>query len=420
MAKSVLNNFGMGTYVQQQAGYRAFIPANLPLDPPLRLEGDLLMLLSEADRAIGRLDAATQLLPNPDLFVSMYIRREAVYSSQIEGTQASLADLLEYEADAAAKGIAPDVKEVVNYINALDFGLKRLDNLPLSLRLIREIHEKLLEGVRGGHMETGEFRTSQNWIGPGGSTIATANFVPPPPHELMRFMGNLELFLHDTSPIPPLIRCGMIHVQFETIHPFLDGNGRVGRLLITFWLYWKGILRRPLLYLSHYFKQNQAEYYDRLQKVRDRGEWAGWIRFFLEGVRTVATEAADTARQIQEMRESHRRLLVNQTGGVQVLDRLFTQPMVTVNQVEEAIAMTYPVAAKLVQVMEKQGLLLETTGRPRSRIYAYRPYLALLGEDPAARKATRGARTDAERSKTRYVAPRKAVRTQTSAGEKAK
>jgi Fic family protein len=381
----------MGVYVSQPSGYRAFIPAELPPKPALQLEGDLLMLHSAADRAIGRLDAATQLLPNPDLFVAMYVRREAVYSSQIEGTQASLTDLLEYEADAASEGTTGDVKDVVNYVAALDYGLGRLNALPLSLRLIKEIHAVLLNGA-GAHLEPGEFRRSQNWIGPGGCTLATASFVPPPPHEVMRLMGNLELFLHDDSPVPPLLRCAIMHVQFETIHPFLDGNGRVGRLLITFWLCWKGILSRPLLYLSDYLKRNRSEYYDRLQAVRDKGDWSGWLRFFLEGVRAVAKEASETARRIQEMREQHRALLADQTGGIAVLDRLFAQPMVTVNQVRDSIGMTYPVAAELVKFMEANGLLIETTGRSRNRVFAYRPYLALLGEDPLLRRNVTGQR----------------------------
>lgn len=375
----------MGNYILQPTGYRAFIPAELPPKPSLKLEDELLMLLSDADRAIGRLDAATQLLPNPDLFVAMYVRREAVYSSQIEGTQASLTDLLEYEADAAAKGVASDVTEVVNYVAALNYGLERLHTLPLSLRLIKEIHGKLLDGARGSRLEPGEFRRSQNWIGPSGSNLSSASFIPPPPHEIMRLMGNLELFLHDTSPIPPLVRCALAHVQFETIHPFLDGNGRVGRLLITFWLCWKGILQRPLLYLSDYFKRNRQEYYDRLQAVRDKGDWQPWLRFFLDGVRTVAAEASDTARKIQEMREQHRAMLIKQAGAVQVLDRLFAQPMITVNQVATLLNRTYPIAADLVKLMRKKGLLVETTGHARNRVFAYRPYLTLLGEDPAAR-----------------------------------
>lgn len=376
----------MGTYITQPSGYRAFIPNELPPVPPLPLTGDLLMLHSEADRAIGRLDAATQLLPNPDLFVAMYVRREAVYSSQIEGTQASLTDLLEYEADAATKGLPADVNEVVNYVAALNFGLDRLNDLPLSLRLIKEIHAKLLDGVRGGRVERGEFRRSQNWIGPPGCTLDDAIFVPPPPHEVTRLMGNLELFLHDDSPIPPLVRCGLVHVQFETIHPFLDGNGRVGRLLITFWLCWKGILARPLLYLSEHFKRNRQEYYDRLQSVRDRGDWLGWMRFFLDGVRTVASEAADTARKVQSLREQHRQLLMNQTGGLRLIDHLFARPIVTVNQVRDLIGMTYPVASDLVNFMQRHDLLIETTGRARNRVFAYRPYLILLGEDPALKR----------------------------------
>lgn len=347
------------------------------------------MLLSDADRAIGRLDAATQLLPSPDLFVAMYVRREAVYSSQIEGTQASLADLLEYEADAATQGVPADVADVVNYVAALNYGLERLNTLPLSVRLIREIHEKLISGTRGGHMEPGEFRRSQNWIGPPGCTLNDATFVPPPPEEIPRLMSELEKFLHDDSPLPPLVRCGLAHVQFETIHPFLDGNGRAGRLLITFWLCWKSILQRPLLYLSEYFKRRRQEYYECLQRVREAGGWESWLRFFLEGVRNVATEASETARQIQSLRTQHQHLLQDETGGLAVLDRLCQQPMMTVNQVRDTIGMTYPVAADLVRRMEELGLLIEITGRSRNRVFAYRPYLALLGEDPVRRVSGR-------------------------------
>lgn len=379
----------MGSYIPIEAGPRAFIPKPLPPDPPVSLAGDLLMLHSEADRAIGRLDAATRLLPNPDLFVAGYVRREAVYSSQIEGTQASLTDLLEFEADAAAKGVAADVGEVVNYVAAMNHGLARLASLPLSLRLLGEIHGILLQGVRGGQRDPGQFRRIQNWIGPEGCTLATATFVPPPPQEVPRLMGEVERFLHDTSPIPPLLRCGLIHVQFETIHPYLDGNGRMGRLLISLWLSWRQVLQRPLLYLSEYFKRHRVEYYDRLQQVREAGDWERWMRFFLEGVRSVAAEAAETAGKIQEMREQHHQLLRDQTGGHMILDRLLEMPMMTVNQVRDAIAKTYPVAADLVRFMEEKGLLIEMTGRSRNRVFAYRPYLALLGEDPALRAQAR-------------------------------
>jgi Fic family protein len=377
-----------GFYVRQPTGYRAFIPALLPPTPRLQINDTLLNLLSDADRAIGRLDAAAELLPNPDRFVAMYVRREAVYSSQIEGTQASLTDLLAFEADAARRVMAKDVGEVVNYVAAMNHGLERLRSLPLSLRLIRQIHEKLMQGVRGGEREPGEFRRSQNWIGPPGSSLKEALFIPPPPSELMTMLGNLEKFLHDKSPMPPLIRCGLAHAQFETIHPFLDGNGRVGRLLITFWLCWKGVLRRPLLYLSDYFKRKRDDYYANLQRVRDEGDWEGWTEFFLEGVRSVATEAAAMAGEIQKMREKHRGMVSRRpraANGQVLLDHLLEKPMITVKQVEAAIGKTYPVAADLVGRFEKWGLLREETGLERNRIYSYRPYLTLLGEEEKRR-----------------------------------
>ncbi len=347
------------------------------------------MLMSDADRAIGRLDAATQLLPNPDLFVAGYVRREAVYSSQIEGTQASLTDLLEFEADAAAAGVAGDVQEVVNYVAAMNHGLTRLKELPPSIRLLNEIHAILLQGTRGGHRDPGEFRRIQNWLGPEGCTLRTATFIPPPPQELLRLMGDLESFIHDTSPIPPLVRCGLMHVQLETIHPYLDGNGRMGRLLVTFWLCWKRVLQRPLLYLSEYFKRNRSDYYDRLQKVRVLGDWEGWMEFFLEGVRVVATEAADTAGKIQAMREEHLHMVGGQTGGHAVLDQFFQSPMMTVNRVRDVMRKTYPMASQLVALMAKQGLLIEMTGQKRNRVFAYRPYLILLGEDPLPKAQSR-------------------------------
>ncbi len=277
-----------GQYIQQPTGYKAFIPSDLPPNPSVGMDPEMWDLLSRADRALGRLDGSTEILPNPDLFVFMYVRKEAVLSSQIEGTQASLMDVLEFEAQAMDSGKPSDVEEVVNYVGAMNHGLQRLQELPLSLRLIREIHEKLLANVRGGERNPGEFRSRQNWIGPPGCKLSEAFFVPPPPVEMMRALGELEKFLHDESPMPFLIKVGLAHAQFETIHPFLDGNGRVGRLLITFLLCEKGILKRPLLYLSWYFKKNRGEYYDKLQSVRDRGDWESWLKFFLKGVEQVA------------------------------------------------------------------------------------------------------------------------------------
>jgi Fic family protein len=312
----------------------------------------------------------------------MYVRKEAVLSSQIEGTQASLQDLLEFEVEGARRGTPADVQEVVNYVAAMNFGLERLAELPLSLRLMREIHSRLLEGVRGGGREPGEFRSSQNWIGPAGCTLRDAIFVPPPPGEVLRAMGQLESFIHSEEPMPVLLKCGLAHAQFETIHPFLDGNGRVGRLLITFMLCWRGVLKRPLLYLSDYLKRNRQEYYDRLQSVRDDGDWEGWIRFFLEGIRLVAREASGTARQIQALRESHRELVSREISGTPtgqlLLDHLFRQPMVSVNYAAKVIGRSYPVTNDLIAKLEALGLLREVTGGRRNRVYSYAPYLDLL------------------------------------------
>lgn len=370
-----------GTLVRQPAGYTAFIPAPLPPDPPLSIDAEMLDLLSRADLALGRLDGATEVLPNPELFVAMYVRQEAVLSSQIEGTQASLADVLEYETAAARRNLPGDVGEVVNYVRAMDYGLARLEQLPLSLRLIREIHAELLKGVRGGERSPGEFRTSQNWIGQAGDTIETATFVPPPPLEMVRAMGELEKFLHAPIPMPILLKAGLVHAQFETIHPFLDGNGRMGRLLITFFLVQQKVLSRPLLYLSFFFKQHRDEYYDRLQAVRTRGDWEGWIKFFLRGVGTVGTQATDTARQILRMREEHRRQLSQGRGAgntLRLLDLLYEKPVVTAKNVQEGLGVTHPTANALLGQMVDAGLLDEVTGQTRNRLFVYRQYLSLF------------------------------------------
>ncbi|MEI9853042.1 MAG: Fic family protein [Sphingomonas sp.] len=240
--------------------------------------------LSHADRALGRLDGSIETLPHPDLFLSMFVRREAVLSSQIEGTQASLSDVIKAEAAVLDRARPSDVREVQNYMLALDRGVQMLSSLPISTRLITELHAILMNEVRGQHQNPGEIRTSQNWIGPSGCNLSEAVFIPPPPGEVHRLLGQLESFLHDDSPLPPLIKIGLAHGQFETIHPFLDGNGRVGRLMITLFLVEQTILRKPVLYLSYYFKRNRNEYYDRLQSLRNEGDWEGWLLFFLEGV----------------------------------------------------------------------------------------------------------------------------------------
>src|SRR5262245_3460791 len=283
-----------GTYVRQPNGFAAFVPTALPPNPPISFTPELQALLSHADRAVGRLDGSIQTLPNPDLFVLMYVRKEAVLSSQIEGTQSSLQDLLAAEAQVLSSDAPKDVDEVVNYVAAMNHGLARLNELPVSTRLIREIHARLLAGVRGSNLQPGELRRTHNWIGPAGSTLATATFIPPPPDVVPAALSDLETFLHADTALPLLVKIGLAHAQFETIHPFLDGNGRCGRLLVTFLLCEGRALHKPALYLSHYFKHHRQEYYDRLQAVRDRGDWERWLAFFLHGVADVSAQAADT------------------------------------------------------------------------------------------------------------------------------
>jgi len=386
-----------GSYVTQLGGYRAFIPRDLPPDPPIVYDEAMWTALSQADVALGRLDGSADNLPNPDLFVAMYVRKEAVLSSQIEGTQASLADLLEYEVTRPTLKTFQDVGEVVNYVAAMNYGIERLGELPVSLRLIKEIHARLLAGVRGSDRTPGEPRRSQNWIGPAGTTLAQARYVPPPPDEMNRALGNLELFIHDQTPMPTLIKVGLVHSQFETIHPFLDGNGRLGRLLITFLLCEKGVLKRPLLYLSYYFKLHRQEYYDRLQAVRDSGNWEAWLRFFLDGVRIVADDAATTARRIVELREEHRKMLTHKLGKgagspLAVLERLYHVPVVSVQMVCDITKLSYAAANSIVGSLVNLGILKETTGQYRNRRFAYAPYLALF-EEPETRVATESDRT---------------------------
>ena len=370
-----------GRYVSQPTGYRAFYPALLPPVPPVAIEGELLRLLSDADRALARLDAVSTFLPNPDLFVAMYVRQEAVLSSQIEGTQSTLEDVLAFEANATHNKAPKDVEEVVNYVRAMKHGLKRLPELPLSLRLLREIHKELMHNVRGAERTPGEFRTSQNWIGPQGSTLSNAAFVPPPAHKLMQFLGNFETFIHAHKvDTPLLIQCGLAHAQFETIHPFLDGNGRVGRLLIALMLCEANALARPLLYLSHYLKANRTEYYDRLTAIRERGDWEGWLRFFLRGVAQVSLQANETARRIIAMRETQRAAFAANANALKLIDALFERPIVNVTQISEILGVSYPTANALVAKLEKAGLLKEATSWGRNRVFRFQAYLALFSE----------------------------------------
>lgn len=371
-----------GTYVKQPGGFEAFIPDPLP-PKDLKIGPKLQALVSQADLSIGRLDGIIDVIPDPDRFVRMYVRREAVLSSQIEGTQASLMDVLEFEAQEEQAEARVDIREIVNYIRAMNFGLSRLADLPISRRLMCEVHLELMKNVRGGepHKTPGEFRKSQNWIG--GGSPATAKFVPPPADLVGETFAALENFLHSEDPMPPLLKAGLVHAQFETIHPFLDGNGRTGRLLITFWLVEQGVLRKPLLYPSLYFKEHRDEYGERLQAIRDRGEWESWLEFFLDGMAQVAREATQTAHAILELRERDRQRIGQALGrrgptGLILLDELLKQPIVQTKTVQRRLSISQPTAAGLLQALVDAGILRELTGRPRYRVYAYDEYLRLF------------------------------------------
>lgn len=374
-----------GQYVKQVEGYEAFIPKPLPPIPPINMDEELTRLLSDSDRALGRLDGITTVLPNPDLFVTMYVRHEAVLSSQIEGTQSTLEDVLQFDIDEKGERRPKDIIEVVNYVKAMNYGLKRLEEFPLSLRLIREIHERLLEGVRGENHSPGEFRNIQNWIGPQNCILTTAAFVPPPVHEMHVALDDFENFLHKQNTLPILIHCGLAHAQFETIHPFIDGNGRTGRLLITFLLCEQKILSLPLLYLSHFLKANKAEYYDHLMDIRNKGDWEKWLKFFLRGIYEVSQAATITARSILKMREEHRNRISEKLKGsalgLRLLDHLFERPLITVQLASQHMECAYVTANKLIEQFSQLGLLQEQTGWKRNRIYRYEPYLALFAGD---------------------------------------
>lgn len=359
---------------------RAFVPPPLPPKPPIDLS-NLLTRLSAAERALGRLDGVSVLLPNKELFLYMYVRKEAVLSSQIEGTQSTLSDLLRFETEAVAGAPLDDIREVSNYVDAMMYGLDRMATLPISLRLIREMHGRLLDSGRGATQNPGEFRSSQNWIG--GTRPGNAMFVPPPPNEVMNCLGDWERFLHsDAQDIPPLIKAGLLHVQFETIHPFLDGNGRLGRLLITLFLCAEGVLRQPLLYLSLYLKTHRADYYRLLQEVRERGAWEAWLEFFLDGVAETANQAFETANRIASLLAEDRERIVaeaDRKGSVlQVHDLMRMRPFLTASAAAELSGLTEPTVNAAFAQLQLLGLVEEITGRKRGRIFAYRNYLDIL------------------------------------------
>jgi Fic family protein len=362
----------------------SFIPKPLPpRSPPLELDSKRRVLLTRADYAVARLDVAGEMVPSLDWFIYAFVRKEAVVSSQIEGTQATLVDLFEYEAEDDDRQPVEDVRDICNYLDALKYARGQLASpkgLPLSTRLLHEAHRRLLRGARGQNKQPGEVRRSQNWIG--GTRPGNASFVPPPPEEVPTLLGDLEKYLHANDALPPLVRIGLAHAQFETIHPYLDGNGRIGRLLITLLLeYWK-VLRAPLLYLSLFFKRNRAEYYRLLGEVRRSGDWEGWTDFFLEGVATVADEAVDTARDVYALVSADRQRVLEASGAsviaVRLLEHLPVHPVVTVPGLVKLLNTTKPTAGKAVQLLERAGVLVETSGKRRDRTFAYKRYLERL------------------------------------------
>jgi Fic family protein len=360
---------------------RAFVPAPLPPEPPLDVAGALGELLDAASVALGRLDGLSLLLPEPRLFLYTYVRKEAVLSSQIEGTQSSLSDLLQHELDNTPAALEADVTEVSRYVAAMELGLARLkEGTPLSLRLLREIHSCLLSHGRGSSKEPGEFRRTQNWIG--GARPGNATFVPPPPDALWETMGALEKFLHD-EPVKtrPLVKAALAHVQFETIHPFLDGNGRLGRLLITLLLCAEGILSQPLLYLSLHFKEHRSEYYRHLQEVRETGDWESWLEFFLQGVIRTAESGTNTARRLLKLFQSDRTRLQGESATVLRLHTLLQQkPVLSASVAARELGVTSPTATKALRTLEQQGIVSEITGKGYRRLYAYSRYLETLNE----------------------------------------
>lgn len=383
MRREDVGRYEVTRYGEEQV--RAFVPAPLPPVPPLRLDAPLQQGLESATLALGRLDAISDLLPDEDLLLYAYVRKEAALSSQIEGTQSSLSDLLLFELDGTPGAPLDDVTEVSNYVNALEHGLRRLsENFPLSNRLIREIHGVLLSRGRGSDKLPGEFRRSQNWIG--GSRPGNAAFVPPPHTALPDCMGAFERFLHaEGDGLPVLIRAALAHVQFETIHPFLDGNGRIGRLLITLLLNERRILRHPLLYLSLYFKQHRVDYYDLLNRVRLTGDWEAWLDFFLTGVRTTAEEAVSTVRRLTEMFEADRATVERRAGRragsvLRVHEALKARPILSLSEAVNRASLAFPTASTAMNFLIEQGIAREITGRSRGRLFVYDEYVSVLNE----------------------------------------
>jgi Fic family protein len=369
-----------GVYQTQTTGYKAFIPEALPPRPPLLIGDGLKKLLTLAEQKLAELNGIGFSLPNPDLFIVMAIRKEALLSSQIEGTQATMTDILSYETWSEVENF-DDVQEVVNYIKALNHGISRLNKLPLCVRIIKECHEILLNSVRGCEKTPGEFRISQNWIG---HSLKNAVFVPPHPKEVPEDMGNLEKFINQEGSLPLLIKCALIHYQFETIHPFLDGNGRIGRLLIDLFIHWKGVLHKPLIYTSLFFKQNRQEYFDRLMMVRTSGDYEQWVGFFIKSILWSTEHAIEKIKQILLLQEELRRKILKEKKAslrtIEFLDILFISPLTTINDMAKKLDISFQAASEQVKLFLSLGILEELTGKKRSKRFAFAPYLKIIEE----------------------------------------
>ncbi|MEC4273626.1 Fic family protein [Adlercreutzia sp. R25] len=376
-----------GTLVENLSGeatYRSFRPAALPPSPPLQMGDEMATLLVSASRALQRLDDLSQYVPNADLFISMYVRKEALLSSQIEGTQCTLEDILDPEANASADA---DISDVINYVKATRFALTRLQEIPLCGRLLKEVHEVLMGGVRGQEKNPGEFRRSQNWIGPGGGSLRDARYIPPNVEDMHEAIANLERFMNEPCELDPLVCAALAHYQFETIHPFLDGNGRVGRLLILLYLIECGLIGEPTIYISYFLKKNQVEYYDRMMEVRCSGNYEQWVRFFLEAVRVAALDASQSIERLSNLHEHNEALLPASRRAKDNLRTLFSyieqHPIFTIKGAARALGLSYNGAATLTKKLEELGIIEETTNASRNRVFAYTDYLEILKEGTA-------------------------------------
>ena len=376
-----------GKYVKQPSGYKAFIPGPLPPEPPLVIDGEMNLLLADANLSLGRLSGLSGSIPDPDLFIYLYVRKEALLSSQIEGTQCSLEDVLNPNDDSNMSS-PEDIEEVSNYVKAMNSALAQLEELPFSYRLMNKTHAILMKGVRGFQKTPGEMRRSQNWIGRPGATLMSAEFIPPPPEELGQLISNLEKFIHRQDHIPALIKLAMIHAQFETIHPYLDGNGRLGRLLITYLLCSWEILDKPLLYISYSLKAHRTEYYARLMDVRLIGDWESWVKFFLRAVKESSEIAAQAAMEIFQLHKKHRELLLGgnpSKSTILVYEYFCRVPILSNGLLVKKLKSTKPTIQNALDSLEGLGLIFEASGKKRGRRYVYKEYLDILTRDTVTR-----------------------------------